>query len=83
MVQLFFQNMQFHDREGVIPSGAPKKVFLQNWSVTLFLDMKKNSITGESTAMEATKIGHRNPVLDGGRRFLHLRQHNAYPNTPI
>ena len=33
--------------------------------------------------MEAKNLKHRNPVLAVARCFLHLRQHNADPDSPI
>ena len=71
-VQFRFKDMQFHDKEGVIPHDAPTKVFLQAQTVTLFLDTQKNSVRGKYTTMEATNLKHGNTVSAAAWRFLHL-----------
>ena len=58
-------------------------VFLQSRAVTLFFDTQKNCFWGKSTTMEATNIDNGNPVSAAARLFLHLHQHNTYPETTI
>ena len=66
-VQSCFKDMQFHEKEGVIPYKYPTKVFLQARTVTIFLDTQKNNIMYESTTMEATDLDHGNPVSAAAR----------------
>ena len=73
MALLRFKYINFHEKEGVIPHNNPTKVFLQSRAVTLFLYTQKNSVRGESTTMEATDLGHGNPVSATAWRLLHLR----------
>ena len=77
--------MHYYEKEGAIPHDAPAKVFLQARVVTLFLDTRKNSIQSKSTTMEATDLEQGNPVSAAAAAwsFLHLRQHNAEPDTTI
>ena len=76
--------MLFHDDDSVIPAKAPAKVFLAASAVTLYLDTHKNCVRGESFTMEATGMRqHGDPVTAAARRYLHLRLHDAPPNTPM
>ena len=81
--QFRFQDMQFHDKNGVIPGDAPDQAFLDAWAVTLFLDTQKNCVRGESTSMEASGLRHGDAVSAAARRFIHLRTNKATPDTPI
>ena len=82
-VQFRYKDMQFHDSRGIIPHDAPDAEFLAAWAVTLFLDTQKNSVRGESSTMEATGLTNGDPVVAAAHRYLHLRRHNAPPETPI
>ena len=75
--------MQFHGPSGVIPLDAPTQDFLDALAVTLFLDTQKNCIRGESITMEASGLDNGDGVVAAARRYLHLRDHNAPPETPI
>ena len=81
--QFRMRDMQFQDAEGVIPWNAPDAQFLAALAMTLFLDTQKNCVRGESCTHEATGLLHGDAVTAGARRFLHLRSHNAPPDTPI
>ena len=82
-VQFCLKGLQFQDMEGVIPHNAPSNTFLCAWSVTLFLDKKKNSVRGDSTTMEATNLAHGDPVSAAARRFFLLCSHHSYIDTTI
>ena len=69
--------------KGVIPHNAPANIFLQDWSVTFFLDTYKNCVRGASTIMEGTNLKHEEPISAVAWRFLHLLQHNSDPDTTI
>ena len=81
--QYRMQEIQFHNQAGIIPKDDPDKIFLAADAVTLFLDTQKNSVRGESVTMEATRLQHGDPVVAAARRFIHLRNYNAPPDTPI
>ena len=81
--QFRLRDMQFQDTQGTIPFDAPDSHFLQALVVTLFLDTQKNSVRGESISMENTCLPLGYPVMACARRFLHLRGHDAYSNTPM
>ena len=81
--QFRFRDMQFHDDASVIPTQAPAEVFLAASAVTLYLDTQKNCVCGESCTMEATGLPHGDPVTAAARSYLHLRLHDAPPDTPI
>ena len=49
--QFFFQDMQFHDANGVIPPDAAADFFLAALVITLFLDTQNNCVRGESSTM--------------------------------
>ena len=46
--QFRFRDLQFHNKNGVIPRDAPNHVFMAATAVTLFLDTQKNCVRGES-----------------------------------
>ena len=81
--QFRFQDMQFHDTNGVILPDAAENVFLAALSITLFLDTQKNCARRELSTMEATYLLHGDPFPACARHYLHLRKINAPPNTPI
>ena len=51
--------------------------------VTLFLDTQNNTVRSESISMENTCLPSGCPVVACTPRFLHLRDHDAYLNTPM
>ena len=81
--QFRLRDLQFHNKNGVIPRDAPDEAFLTATAITLFLDTQKNCVRGESSTHEATGFIHGDPVTAGARRFIHLRSNNADPDTPI
>ena len=81
--QFRFQDMHFHDSNGVTPTDAAADVFLATLAITLFLYTRNNCVRRESSTMEATVLLHVDPVPNCARRYLHLRKHSAPPNTPI
>ena len=82
-VQFRLKDFQFHDADGVTPQNDPSNIFLPDRSVNLFLDMHDNSVQGNSITMESTNIAHGDPVSAAAQRFLHLRSHQADPDTTI
>ena len=82
-VQFCLKYLQLHDADGVVPHDNPYKTFFHAWDVTLFLDMQKNCVWGESTTMVATDLAQGDPVSDAAWRFLHLCSHQANPDTTI
>ena len=81
--QFRFQDMQFHDDNGVIQPDTDTDVFLATLEITLFLDNQKDCVCGESSTMESTCILHGDPVIACARRYLHLWNNNYPPDTPI
>ena len=81
--QFCLHDMQFQDTWGAIPFDTPNSCFLQALVVTLFLDTQNNSVRGESISMENTCLPSGCPVMACTRRFLQLRDHDAYLNTPV
>ena len=82
-VQFRLKDLKLHNTDRVIPHDAPSETILCARDVTLFLDMQKNSIWGESTTMEATDITHGVPASAAARRFLYLCSHQADPDITI
>ena len=72
--QFRFCDMQFHNKNGVVPQDALDKLFLRAHSVTIFLDTKKNCVRGQSTTMGETDLEHRNPISAAVRHLLHLKK---------
>ena len=81
--QFCFQDMQFHDTNGVILTDTAANVFLVASAINPFLNNQKNCVPGETTTMEATGLLHGEPVQFCARRYLHLHKNNDPPNTPI
>ena len=81
--QFRMHDVQFHGPSGVTPNNTPDEDFLDAWAVTLFLDTQKNCVRGESISMEALGLLHTDEVTAATRRYIHLRAHNAAPDTPI
>ena len=82
MTQFSFQDMQFHDANGVILPEAAADVFLAALAINLFLDTQDSCVCWQSFAMEATGLLHWDPVPACARRYLHLWNNNAPSNTP-
>ena len=49
----------------------------------MFLDTQNNCVRGEYSTIEATGLIHGDPVPTCARRYLHLQNNNAPPDTPI
>ena len=81
--QFLFQYMQFHDANGLIPPDAASNVFLAASEINLFLDTQKNCFRRESFTTESTGLLHGDPVPACARRYLHLGNNNAPPDTTI
>ena len=71
-VQFCFCNLQFHDKNGMIPLNAPSKLLIRTCDIYLFLDTHKNCFQEDSTTMEATNLDRGNPLYTAARHFLHL-----------
>ena len=56
--QFRFQDMQFHDANGVILTDAAADVLLVALAITLLLDTQKNCVHGESSTMDTTGLLH-------------------------
>ena len=83
IVQFHYKDMQFHDQQSSILHNAPDSEFFDTWADTLFVDIQKNSVQGEYSTMEATGVPDGDPVVAAAHMYLHLRSHDACPNTPI
>ena len=81
--QFRFQDVQFHDANGVMPPDAAVNLFLEASAITLFLDTQENSVLRESYTMESTGLLHGYPVQSCSQRYIHLWKNNAPPDTPI
>ena len=81
--QFLFQYMQFHDANGLIPPDAASNVFLAASEINLFLDTQKNCFRRESFTTDSTGLLHGDPVPACARRYLHLGNNNAPPDTTI
>ena len=81
--QFRFCDLEFHDASGILPFDAPALRIRRSVAMTLYLDTQKNSIRGESITMEATGINVGCAVGVAAERFLHLRLHCVYLDTPI
>ena len=77
--QFRFQDIQFHDNNGVILAYAAADVFLVALSINLFLDTQNKFVRGESSIIEATGLLHRDPVPACARSYLHLQNKNTPP----
>ena len=81
--QFRFQDMQFHDANGVIPRDAVANVFLEASAVTLFLDTQNNCVSGKSSTMETTGLLNGELAPACSRLYLHLQKSNPPTDTPI
>ena len=61
-VQFRIKDLQFNYAYRFIPHDSSSKTFLCAGAITLSLDIQKNSLRYESTTMEATNLGHGDPI---------------------
>ena len=81
--QFRFRDLQFHDASGILHFYASALCIRQATEVTLYLDIQKNSIRGESITMEEAGITFGCTVGAAAERLLHLRLHYVELDTPI
>ena len=82
-VQFRIKDLQFNYAYRFIPHDSSSNTFLCDGDITLFLDIQKNSVRGESTTMEAINLAHGDTISAVDLRFLHLFSHHAKPDTTI
>ena len=79
--QFRFQDIQFHDANGVIPPHAAADVFLAALAITLFIDTQYNCVCRKFSTMEAIDLLHGDPVPACACRYLYLWINNAPPQS--
>jgi hypothetical protein len=87
-IQFKLEDITFfgHDRNGhltQLTSTAEDNTILHAHSATLKIDNQKNGWKGVCIHQEANGDDFLCPVKALGRRFLHMRQHNAKRTTPL
>ena len=76
-VQLFLGQQRLQ-----LDTATPAQIFSCTFA-SLTFDKQKNAVRGEVAGHAPTGAADLCPVRSIGRRILHLRAHNAPPNTPL